>query len=134
MRNHQPAYDLLHEWRRGVLDMKRRKLIGRSATPDDDQWIDSMIKRTRAVVETDTIVRGLTDRQRRALCRLYDVGAFSDGTSSFADAPLLQPLVLGKLRDMGLVASVGRREGKRRWTNYYLTPKGARIAKEAGSA
>lgn len=47
----EQAIDLLGELRRGLLDMKRRNLLGPEHCPDDDQWIEIMLRRTRQLLK-----------------------------------------------------------------------------------
>lgn len=83
--------------------------------------------------------RPLTDRQMRQLRTLLAVGALNRETAASAYALTVQdlgsPLVLGKLRDSGLVRSrVVRQPGRSQHTAYWLTLNGAAVAEVLAEA
>lgn len=47
----EDALNHLHELRRGLLDMKRRGLLGEDHCPEDNQWIDHMLRETRRILK-----------------------------------------------------------------------------------
>jgi len=48
--------DLIYELRRGLLDMKRRGLLGEAHCPDDNEWIDGMLSRLKEADKAGMVV------------------------------------------------------------------------------
>lgn len=71
----------------------------------------------------------LTENQKRHVDDLRRVGATSRERSvpAVTDEARLSPMVLGRLRDRGLVESRVRVRNKRQWTEYWLTDKAAEV-------
>lgn len=71
----------------------------------------------------------LTPNQRRQLLALQDADAVSRGRSAgAANLSFANPLVIGKLRDLGLAESKTVHRLGRQWTEYWLTDIGVREA------
>lgn len=80
----------------------------------------------------DTLPR-LTPAQERQLVDLKRFGAVAEATACgpYESACPINPLVLGKLRDLELAASrVVRKPGGSQFTAYWLTPAGVERARQ----
>ena len=74
----------------------------------------------------------MTFAQRLQLRQLHDVGALDRATAKGPyDLDICNPMVIGKLRDLGLVDSrTMRPKGGSQFTAYWLTPNGIVAARE----
>jgi len=77
----------------------------------------------------------LTPNQQNQLLALYTAGAYSRISAKRAEELAMgNPLVIGKLRDLGLAQSGGVRRLGQQWTEYWLSDAGFEEARRLSLA